>query len=278
MGARLSGLLFFSGTDEALLVAMATFRFLTIPQAVRLGIGGRENIGERLGRLRNAGYVGALGNSPLHGPRVHWLTKRGAEAAGELLPPGVALNVPSRAYRGGAHLRARVGIVDCHIALVVWARQAGYVLDSACTEFSRNPQTLSPATTLPAGEGTYTPDAIFQLTAPDGRRRLLVLELERGGFSGNPDHFRAMMPSRTEVIRTFAVEKALDWPQAHGAARFLFVFATPEMMAAATRRLPELEASFWRSVYFKAHPAVVAGFAAEWSKADGSTEELFPQG
>ena len=275
MGTRVSGVLFFSGTDEALLAALATFRFLTIPQAVRLGIGGRENIGERLGRLRNAGYVGALGNSPLHGPRVHWLTKRGAEAASELLPPRAPLNVPSRAYRGGAHLRARVGIVDCHIALVLWARQAGYVLDSARTEFSRNPETLSPATTLAAGEGTYTPDAIFQLSAPDGRRRLLVLELERGGFSGSPDHFRAMMAGRAEVIRTFAVEKALDWPQAHGAARFLFVFAKPEMLATATRHLPEAGAPFWRSVYFKALPDVVSNFAAGWNLADGSVSGLF---
>ena len=268
----MSGAMFvLSPADEGLLRALATYRFLTIMQAVRLGIGGREHIGERLRRLAKAGYVSMFGNSPLHGPRIHWLTKRGADAVRELLSEeGAPAEVPApRAYRGGAHLRARVAIVDCHIALAMWAREAGLRLDDVRTEFSRNPATLAPATTLTHDGRTYTPDGIFQLTDPAGKSWLLVLELERGGFAGSPDHFRRMMAERAEVINTFTVEQALDW-QGDNAARFLFVFATSEMMEAATRRLPEVGAAFWKSVYFKSLPEVIEAFPTSWHRADGT--------
>lgn len=267
--------LFLTPVDEGLLRGLAAYRFLTIMQAVRLGIGGREHIGKRLRTLSNAGYVSMFGNSPLHGPRIHWLTKRGADAVRELLADdGLPPEVPSpRAYRGGAHLRARVAIVDCHIALVLWAREAGFRLDAARTEFSRNPTTLSPATTLTYGDHTYTPDGIFQLTGPDGNTWLLVLELERGGFAGSPDHFRRMMTERAEVIRTFMVEQALDW-QGENAARFLFVFATSEMREAATKRLPNVGADFWRSVYFKSLEDVIQKFPCAWLRPDGTLADI----
>lgn len=269
------GLLMLNDTDEALLRAMATYRFLTIQQAVRLGIAGREHVGRELTKLERAGYISMFGNSPLHGPRIHWLLKRGAEVVGEQLSAdGQPGEVPvPRAYRGGAHLRARVAIVDCHIALAMWAREAGYRLDDVRTEFSRNPATLAPATTLTHDGRTYTPDGIFQLTDPAGKSWLLVLELERGGFVGSPDHFRRMMVERAEVINTFTVEQALDW-QGDNAARFLFVFATSEMMEAATRRLPEVGAAFWKSVYFKSLPEVIEAFPTSWHRAGGTLAHI----
>lgn len=257
----------FTPADEGLLAALARYRFLTIEQGVLLGIGARWNVGKRLGELVTARIVDCLPSSPFTGPRVHWLTKRGAQealAAG-ILASEAGLNIPNRAYRGGAHVRQRVAIVDCHIALRLWAGRTGHAVAWFKSEFERNPGALEPATRLTWADGrAYTPDALGQVTAPNGLAWLFSLEVETGGISHSLDNFRAHLAERLAVIDEFGIEQALDWPQDHAAARLLFVFADADMLERAKRNLPRPEADLWQSVYFKALPELVADFAGAW--------------
>ena len=129
-----SGVSLVTEVDCKLLAALATYRLLTIPQALRLGIAGRDHLGDRLRTMHRLGLVGMAEQGRRFGARVHWLTKRGGEASAEL---GLVTTPPSapRGYLAGPHLRQRLAIVDCHLALRAWAGTSGARLDAFRVEF-----------------------------------------------------------------------------------------------------------------------------------------------
>jgi hypothetical protein len=265
----------FTPTDEALLAALGRYRFLSIDQAERLGLGRRWNIGDRLRALTGAGFVDMLPSSPFTGPRVHWLTRKGGregKAAGIL--PDDFPDMPARGYRGGAHVRQRLAIVECHIALRLWADATGHMVNWFKAEFERNPGALEPATRLTWQGRNYTPDALFEVTSPNGQGRLFALEMETGGIARSLDNYRAHLPERMAAVEGFIVEQALDWPHEE-AARLLFVFEDASMTERARRNLPRAGAELWQSIYFKALPGLVDDFAGNWRKANGQAASPF---
>jgi hypothetical protein len=272
----MSGVFHFTPVDEALLAALGRYRFLSIEQAERLGIGRRWNLGDRLRALTRAGFVDMLPSSPFTGPRVHWLTRRGSQEArtAGILPPDFP-DMPARGYRGGAHVRQRVAIVDCHMALRAWAEAQGHAVDWFKAEFERNAGSLEPATRVSWEGVNYTPDGLGRVTAATGKSWLFSLEMETGGQAHSLDNFRGHLGERLAVVENFVMEQALDWPDEHGAARLLFVFADADMLERAKKNLPRPQADIWASVYFTALPRLVEDFAGEWWQVGGRIASPF---
>jgi hypothetical protein len=256
-----------SDADFDLLDALATYRILTIDQAVRLGVAKRWHVGERLRGLAKARLVKILESARMNGPRLHWLTASGAKVVEELAEEaGKPRKVePPRAdYKLGPHLRQRVAIVDCHIALRQWAAEHGAKVDWVRTEFDAHGEGLAKATALAWEGAAYEADALASVTTEDGTSWLVVLEVETGGEGARLDNFSKLLPSRLEAIENHLPEYALDWPQGAHVARLLFVFASVDMMERAKRVHVRPDSDAWERVHFNALPSVVEDFGKGW--------------
>jgi hypothetical protein len=269
-----SGVKFLTQVDCRLLSALSVYRLLTIPQALRLGIAGRDHLGDRLRTLHRLGLVGMAEQGRRFGARVHWLTRRGGEAAAELSLVASPPAAP-RGYLAGPHLRQRLAIVDCHLALRAWADATGARVDGFRVEFEGNPGgRLEKALRLPWGlgevAGTYEPDALGWVTLADGSRWLFAIEVETGGERESLDNFTAKLGSRLTAFRAAAVERWANWPKDQARARLLFVFQSEDMAARARRlmalRVADYPEKLWSFVLTKSLPEVMAGFADGWKR------------
>lgn len=277
---RTSEILLLSPADEALLAHLATYRFLTTAQAVTLGVGNPVHVRERFRRLNRLGFTDSLPHSPFTGPAIHWLTAKGAgevQALG-LMPEGATPQFLGKAYRGGAYIRQRAMIVDCHIALRRWATEAGFLVDFFKAEFERqtgSEKEFAPATRIAIPDGNYTPDALCKLTGEDGRQWLFALEVETGGVAVGLGNHRRRLAERLRIVEEYAVEKAMKWPADQKRLRMLFVFADDAMLARAMKIVPQPLSGGWRGIYLKSFPHVLSDFGSGWWQMDGKNQSPF---
>lgn len=268
-----------SETDGRLLDALARYRLLTIPQAMRLGVGkDRTHLGERLRVMKRHGLVGIAEQARLLGPRVHWLREKGVVVAAELAAERgetLTLSAPKRGFVAGWHLRQRLAIVDCHIALRAWADATGGAVEWFRVEFEANPSgMLAKPLRYPwkRPEGTivdYYPDAAGVVRLADGNRFLFALEMETGGESKGLDNFTAQLPDRLAASEAGAVENGVQWPNSERRARLLFVFPDADMLKRARGILAKHTSDALPFVFLNSLPSLLGSFADGWVKASG---------
>lgn len=272
-------------TDGRLLDALARYRLLTITQAQAVGAGkDRSHLGERLRILSNRKLVKYLNQSFREGPRIHWLSERGAELVRDLAANrGELLNVtaPKNGFVVGWHLRQRLAIVDCHISLRHWAEATGAAVEGFSVEFEANPAgQLGKALRFPwaASEdvkGEYQPDGVGMVRRANGERYLFALEMETLGESQRMDNFSRQLASRLAAMSARALEKGMDWPKAERRARLLFVFPDAAVLARALAVCAKHASPAYRAVFFNTLPNLRGSFGAGWMKVDGAAGEPF---
>lgn len=268
-----------SETDGRLLDALARYRLLTIPQALRLGIAkDRTHLGERLRAMKRRGLVGVAEQARFLGPRVHWLREKGVELAAELAAERgevLTLSAPKRGFLAGPHLRQRLAIVDCHIALRAWADATGGVVEWFRVEFEANPsgmlaKALRYPWARPDGEAVdYYPNGAGVVRLADGARFLFALEVETGGEAQRLDNFTRELPERLAAFDAFAVENGTQWSEGERRARLLFVFSDGSMLTRAVEVLAKHASDVLPFVFLNTLPNLLASFADEWVKASG---------
>jgi hypothetical protein len=273
-----------TAVDCALIDALARYRLLTIPQAMRLGIGGRDHVGERLRTLERHGLVGILDQARKFGPRLHWLKERGAAEAVALAEERgeeLKITAPKRGFVAGPHVWQRIAIVDCHIALRQWLEASGGSVERFHVEFEANPMgQLSKALKFDweRQDGTtaeYPPDGAGIIKLADGSRWLFGLEVETGGEGLRLDNFARQLPDRLAAFADAALERGWHWPKEHKRARLLFVFPDATMAMAARRQLAKYDSPTLPRTFIKSLPEVLTGFADGWVKASGETGSPF---
>lgn len=270
--------------DCALIDALARYRLLTIPQAMRLGLGGRDHLGERLRTLERHGFVGIENQSRKFGPRVHWLKERGVVAAVAFAAErgeDLKISAPKRGFVAGPQLWQRLAIVDCHIALRQWLEASGGAVERFQVEFEANPmgqlaKSLKFDWEREDGKpDEYFPDGVGSIKLNDGSRWLFGLEVETGGEAKRLDNFTRELPDRLAAFADAALERGWEWPKESKRARLLFVFADGKMTSAARRHLAKHHSPTLPRVFIKSLPEVLEGFADGWLKASGEKANPF---
>lgn len=271
-------------TDVRLIDALARYRLLTIVQALAVGAGkDRSHVGERLRILSDRKLVKLLNQSFKDGPRIHWLTEKGAELARELAADRgdvVSVTAPKRGFLAGWHLRQRLAIVDCHIGLRRWAEATGATVESFSVEFEANPagqlgKALRFPWAAPEGAAEYQPDGVGAVRLENGERYLFALEMETLGESQRLDNYSRQLPARLAAINAAAVEQGMNWPKSERRARLLFVFPDSDVLTRALSVSAKYESPAYRAVFFNTLPNVMSSFAAGWVKVDGKAGEPF---
>lgn len=274
-----------SETDGRLLDALARYRLLTIPQAMRLGIGkDRTHLGERLRTMKRLGLVGVAEQARFLGPRVHWLREKGVEVATELAAErgeALALSAPKRGFMAGPHLRQRLATVECHIGLRAWAKATGGTVEWFRVEFEANPSgMLAKALRYPwvrpdSTTADYYPDAAGVVRLADGSRFLFALEMETGGESMGLDNFTAKLSERLAAFDAFALENGAQWPDGERRARLLFVFSDASMLTRARAVLAKHKSDALPFVFLNSLPSLLGSFVDGWVKATGDQGSPF---
>lgn len=273
----MSDLVLLSPVQERALDALAQFRFLTVDLMRRAGVGrDLKNLRAALDVMVRKGWVGRTAEVPfLPGvgrlPHLYWLRQDGAELVGTLT--GRKPKAPVRGtVTAVADLPHRLAIIETHLALREWAGAAGVSLDWFRGDYEAGSLALQRATTMPHGEGRYTPDAIAQVTLPDGKARLLVIEVYRGGRANSLDHFRRKLPELRDVARLGSVERH---HQTAVTARFMILFTDGEMCRKALDRWPDASDALWERFFVRSMDEMSGDLNASWRRPGGSERSLF---
>lgn len=256
------------------LEALSLYRFLTVEQMQRLGVGNdRKHLGDRLRLLANGGLIGALSWGVYPGlgrlPRMYYLKAKGAAALAAYLrvDVGEVPFVPGSPKFEMDHLHRR-GTVDCHIALTQWAAGAGRTVTGWRPYYGGQPLRLR----LPGGR-TLFPDAVFDVTRADGRPALTALEvcLDRGGTDRG--RIVRQMEGHREAMEAGLLAEALNVQRGN---RLLVVFEAPASRDAVRERLcaQPAYAAFAPLFLFAVLDDVRADFGGCWSDLTGQPVAL----
>lgn len=264
-----------TSVQQRALEELATYRFLTIDLMRRVGVGSDpKNLRTALAPMLRHHWVGRTATVPTTPglgrlPHLYWLRPSGAALVGDLRgeepPPSTA-----RTVTAVEELPHRIAIIETHIALRAWAASAGVSLDWFRGDYEPGSGKLQKATTLPYPAGRYTPDALAQITPADGKPRLLVIEVYRGGRRYTLDHFWKKLPQLREVCEAEAVERHHAAPRK---ARFVVLFSDEAMRGGAISRWPDHGAPLWARFFVK-HVGELSDFNAGWWHPNGARRAL----
>ena len=172
------------------LIALSMFRFLTPKQFVRLGIGASDTVVRDYVLRRLEGRYRPLSKSKKIGqflPKVHYLTKHGAEELAEMYRlPVEEFPYPIGAVQfGEMFARHRFAQVDFHIGLRMWANtrddtEVAFVDMDFDVSGSRRYGTMEKKSEIPLPNSNkpVIADGIFGLMVND-RPLIYVLEVHR---------------------------------------------------------------------------------------------------
>jgi protein involved in plasmid replication-relaxation len=192
-----------SPVGEAVLRALAEYRYLTAQQMLDIGVakdrghlgkvlngfltvtkreGSRERRPKEIGELD---YGVRVGRGRL--PRIYYLAKRGAELLEFFDPDSAPVPYPPRVRRRGSDYFHQLYTVDFHIALRQWADAEGQNLTwlqyfdwwPAADKERQHPVTL-----LKLEEKNIVADAVFRLRDDAGKERTFAFEMANGMDTG----------------------------------------------------------------------------------------------
>jgi len=224
-------------TGFKVLEALNTYRFLTIPQMLRLGVAkDRGNLSKVLNGMISAKKdgqgiprpkeIGALdfGSVPGIGrlARLYFLAPKGAVELAALDRDGPPVKAIEHAVRFRNDYFHRVNTVDFHITLALFAAQTGHEIDLVRQYFTRLPKEGKapprPCTSIDLKPGFIDPDSLYRMTGPDGKERLLLVEIANGH---KVDRIVRKLPLYAQALETKKINQALSYEKG---VRILWVF------------------------------------------------------
>jgi len=267
--------------DAAILEALATYRYLTAEQMLRLGVTRDYSyLNERLRAIarRKPMIIHRL-RDEYRPPRpyLHWLTPKGAKrhfakslAEGDLIAP-TADRPPEEDFDH------RLACVDFHIALRQWASAAfvdidWYHADYDPVEGGAKGGRPSFKTTISTGKRNIVPDGVFAYTDGMGTQRLYVLEMNMGD---RPLRVVKKLLAYGPALRSQAIQQKYEF---EFGARILFVFVTNEALEKVRMQLVEKHQDVIADVehlfFFKTLTDVQEEFYQGWQKLSGEETRL----
>jgi len=273
-------------TEERIIEAIATFRFLTPKQMTRVGVTkNKRHLYNTLAGLRKPArklvwmfdYGTAIGLGRL--PTVYVLTPFGAALlANEIRRDGEIIPVHKKKPRKvNSQYLHRLYCVDFHIAFWLWAREAGAAIDFFHAYYdpwvreggsgSRVPQTHM---RLKNGQ-TFIPDAVLSFTMPDGVQRVCLFEMWRGRPTYVSTERNLMI---TKAIEERVIERTFNYDHE---PRILSVFDNARGMELVQERLAGMAAftPFSPLFFDKTCEEVEATFVEGWHQLNGIKVPLF---
>jgi hypothetical protein len=247
-------------TAHKALLALATYRFLTVHQMLRLGVAKDEgNLRKNLNRMLSAKRdgsglsrpkeIGVLDFGVLVGKgrlsRLYFLTPRGAEAlkrADRHAPDAAPVKHAVRFQNDYFH---RVNTVDFQITLSQFAETHGHEITMSRQYFSwtqkvgRSP--ARPETSIDLLPGYIDPDSTYMLTGPDGTERLLLVEVANGH---NVGRVVEKLEKYAQAVDSLAINTAFDYGER--APRVLWLFEHQRTLELVQKRAQD---SSWISSY-----------------------------
>lgn len=186
--------------EISVLEALATYRYLTVDQILRLGVSSsRRYLYDvlRSHRQRTRPLIGCLkfGTYPKQGtlPYLYYVTQQGANALLELGWPEPAIHYQRRVIAFHHDYHHRVACVDIHLTFNEWVHRTGGNITRYETYFDRTRKTgkgLQQQTTIswPPAErwkaGKLTADALAEFSLDGSTSRLCAIEYHRGRQAG----------------------------------------------------------------------------------------------
>lgn len=167
------------------LEALARYRYLTVNQLARLGIRkSPAKVGEKLIRpLRKKGLIESKHYKPdfrSRAPSIHFLKRNAVIALAEIheVDPD-SFVYPKYGLRSDYEYHHRVGLVDFHISLRMWAEREGHKVRLFEYDFDleRGKVGYEKKTGVTLGKRRIIPDINFLLDMSDGESRLFTVEL-----------------------------------------------------------------------------------------------------
>ncbi len=269
-------------TEEAIFAALATFRYVTAYQLMRLGVTkAKPHLYETLRslKIRKPAVIKELdfGTLVRHGrlPRIYALTPYGAEILQEARADGSVVDAPKRVRIFNTDYFHRVNCVDFHIALHVWARDSGAHIDFYDTYYDPMAEAgggyLRQKTQLRLKNGVIVPDALFAFTTGDGTKRLYALEMYNGRKTLRVEKQLALY---VVTINEEAIERAFSYDHA---VRILCIFDDPEGLRLVGERVRQQNTLGSDADYFftKTLDEVRVNFLDDWGTFDGERLPLF---
>lgn len=256
---------------------LKTYRFLTVPQMMRLGVAGhRENVYKITRRFKvdrkplvqqvHFGFLPGYGRLPA----VFHLTKYGAELLAEILQADIS-QIP---YPKGAKLYQRdyfhrCNTVDFHIELRLWAEENNIRIECFDTYFestgsNRSQRKAEIKTKVRYRDGHLIPDANFMLRLADGQKRLYTLEVYNGT---DTKRTTKQIEKHLDALNEMAIGKKYNHKKT---ARIVCIFESENGLNAVLRKLnqsPEFK-GFDGFFLFKTLKAVKEKFLPNWLSID----------
>lgn len=299
-----------TSTEEAVLAALATYRYLTPDQMLRLGVtrssvhlydtlrkltgttkafpakgspGGAPAHGARSGAGRKPGLLVALdfGVLPGHGrlARLYALTPRAAELLTAYGRHDGPIEVPKQVSLFSEDYFHRLACVEFHIALRSWAAEAGLEVDFFHAYYDpvaggAREGRAHPKTHVRLRQGSLVPDAIFAFSDAASKRRLCAFEMYNRRRTAR---VVKQLATYLSALEARAIEKAYGYEKD---VRVLLGFEDAEGLELVARRAL-LQPGFSRAEghgewFFLAPLAVIKErFHDGWRRFDGTPARLF---
>lgn len=284
MTSKYTALIPIPASQERIMDGLREYTFLTLQQMQRVGVGSYDYIRkEVLPRLTagNKPFVGCMRMPTLPDlgrlPNVYYLTHFGARYLAELLSYDPSeIRYPNRTPDYRTDFFHRTGTIDVHIAVRRWLERQGYELEFFHRYFDIQPNATKAGgraslTSLPYGNTTLRPDAVFRATG-GGKTRLFAVEYHQHQQVGK-------VVEQLDRHITLLSKKVIQQKYQHHAANFLLsVYHDAAVMERVQKRLlvlPDVEA-FLPLILFNTLERVQAHPNKGWVTADGKAAELLP--
>ncbi len=266
------------------LEALAIYRYLTVKQLVQLGIAASENVARDhvLKKLKSGRYplvgVKDFGRWPGYGrlPHVHYLTPRGvkylAQANGV---PESSIRFPKGGVQFTRDLFHRLGTIDIHIALRLWAAANDYEISRADLYFDKEAGSRSVAKVCATrldlqDRGMIEPDGIFILKR--GNQVIpLIVEMHH---SDNTARIAQQLNNQAYGIYIGALQKKYACSVN---PIVLSVYDKAHIMPFVQKRLREAEGfdAYMQGFIFNTLERVRTNITKGWSYADKTSADIF---
>jgi len=262
-------------TEIAVYEALATYRYLTTQQMLKLKVSGSERyLYSTLRDLRNRKKrtVGSLdfGAMPTVGrlPILYYLTEHGASILEDYGRAWETIKHPKRVRLFSSDYFHRIRTIDFQIALRQWAEMNSANVDLFNTYFDFGQLKggrAYPKTRVYWKGGSLVPDALFSFTTEDGKQRLCTFEMHNGGRA---DRLANQVRQYVEAIHKEAIETVYQYD---GAVRVLIVCEKPETQTALQKIMAKenMAKSIKQRFFLKPFYELGNDFVDGWESIDG---------
>lgn len=267
------------GIEADILSALARYRYLNLGHILTLRrIRGDKDTRAALRRLELAKMVDRKDCGPVPGlgrlPSCYWLTRKGAEVAGDLTGDGPA-PYPARVTLSLPQLPHRYLLLDAMVGLDLWAQDTGQQIERWGSFFSTDTTHLKSL--------GIKPDGLAVLRGRDGIARPYLVEASRGEYRGGARHaVNNTLGGYLAALAKDALDGAIwgdEMSDRQSAARVLIVSDTPATLEVVLRGIvarpdsPPPDNPVWKRLLFKTSTALDA-FPKGWRQIQGNSTDL----